>query len=198
MIKKILAILVIVFSLYSFYGCFVNGEVTYALGNLSYTLKAPSFNSIKKDKETLEADESKLDRLNESGIKNAVASVEGAIKTYESKKQAYDMLALTASRTEIAEANKEEKYLLDYLWIKIGGYAADNDVKFKMTPNESDSTLTFDITGSYISVINFIYDLQNDYELDFTIDSIIIQGGQTVKANFVVQNVDVVTSPDKI
>mgnify|MGYP007069975605 CR=1 FL=1 len=133
-----------------------------------------------------------------SPCKNAVASVEGEIKNYESKKQAYDMLALTASRAEIAEANKEEKYLLDYLWIKVGGYAADNDVKFKMTPNESDSTLTFDITGSYISVINFIYDLQNDYELDFAIDSIIIQGGQTVKANFVVQNVDVVTSPDKI
>lgn len=197
MIKKILGILVIVFSLYSFYGCFVNGEVTYPIINKTYSF-APSFNSIKEDKEALDADESKLDILNESGIKNAVASVEGEIKNYESKKQAYDMLALTASRAEIAEANKEEKYLLDYLWIKIGGFAADNDVKFKMTPNETDSTLTFDITGSYISVINFIYDLQNDYELDFAINSIIIQGGQTVKANFVVQNVDVVTSPDKI
>ncbi|MBQ9279682.1 MAG: hypothetical protein IJ215_01355 [Clostridia bacterium] len=198
MIKKILALVVIVLALYSFYGCFVNGQATYKLGGLSYTYKAPAYQEIKKQKETLESDQAKLDMLNDSGIKNAVASVEDEIKNYEAKKQAYDMLALTASRADIAEANKEEKYLLDYLWIKVGNYAADNNVKFKMTPNDEDSSLTFDITGSYISVINFIYDLQNDGELDFAIDGVVVQGGQTVKANFRVENVDVVTSPENI
>ena len=109
------------------------------------------------------------------------------------------MLAMTASEKEIAEANKIERYLLDYLWIKVGNYASDNDVKFKMTPNTNEQTLTFDITGKYISVINFIYDLENDLDLNFEINGIVIQGGSTseiVKANFNVEGIRVVTSPD--
>ena len=198
MIKKILGVVIIFIGLYSFYGCFVNGQATFSLGNLSYTYKAPSYENIKSQKETLDSDVRKLERLNTTEISNATASVEGEIKNYETKKQEYDMLALSASRSDIAEANKEEKYLLDYLWIKVGNYAADNDVKFKMTPNAEDSSLTFDITGSYISVINFIYDLQNDRDLNFVIDGVVVQGGQTVKANFRVENVDVITSPENI
>mgnify|MGYP000452560579 FL=1 len=125
--------------------------------------------------------------------------VETSMKTYEARKQEYDMLAMTASEKEIAEANKIERYLLDYLWIKVGNYASDNDVKFKMTPNTNEQTLTFDITGKYISVINFIYDLENDLDLNFEINGIVIQGGSTseiVKANFNVEGIRVVTSPD--
>jgi hypothetical protein len=67
-----------------------------------------------------------------------------------------------------------------------------------MTPNDADATLSFDITGSYVSVINFIYDIQNDTELNFKVDGIVVEGGssdQIVKANFVVKEVNVITSP---
>jgi hypothetical protein len=139
-----------------------------------------------------------LNSLNSTKLDEAAENVRIEQKNYEAKKNEYDTLALTASKEDIAEANKIERYLLDYLWIRVGNYANDNAVKFKMTPNDADATLSFDITGSYVSVINFIYDIQNDTELNFKVDGIVVEGGssdQIVKANFVVKEVNVITSP---
>ena len=69
-----------------------------------------------------------------------------------------------------------------------------------MTPDAETATLAFDITGSYVSVINFVYDIQNDEELDFKMDGIVIEGASSdreVKAKFTVEDINVVTSPDQ-
>ena len=141
-----------------------------------------------------------LNNLNTARLNEAVDNVRIEKTNYEAKKNEYDTLALSASESEIAEANKIERYLLDYLWIRVGNYANDNAVKFKMTPDEQTATLSFDITGSYVSVINFIYDIQNDTELNFKVDGIVVEGGSSdsiVKANFVVKDVNVITSPEE-
>lgn len=195
MIKKLLLLVIIGFTAYETWIFATEGfERNFGFANLD----VPSYNEVVSNKEKLNADLKELETLNSTGIENAVNQVEAEIKNYETKKQEYDMLALTASEEEIAEANKIERYLLDYLWIRVGNYAADNNVKFKMTPNSADATLVFDITGSYISTINFIYDLENDMELNFDIEGITIQGAgtDTVKSNFRVEGINVVTSPD--
>lgn len=199
MIKKLLYVVIIIGSIWAFYGFFFKGQIAVNIGNFNFNYDVPSFQSIKDGKKTLDSNLSSLEDLNTRGMNNATAHVESELKNYETKKQEYDMLAASASREEIAEANKEEKFLLDYLWIRVGNYANDNAVKFKMTPNEADSTLTFDVTGSYISIINFIYDLQNDSILNFVIDGVYIEGASSsqAKANFNVENVSVITSPNE-
>ena len=175
--SKLLYVLIIIGSIWAFYGFFVHGQIAVNLGNFNYEYNdVPSYNSVKSDKEELDKNIDKLIDLNKREMNNATAHVENEMKNYETKKQKYDMLAASASREEIAEANKEEKFLLDYLWIRVGNYANDNNVKFKMTPNEATSTLSFDVTGAYISIINFIYDLQNDSTLNFVIDGVLIEG----------------------
>ncbi len=91
---------------------------------------------------------------------------------------------------------KEEEFLLDYLWIVVGNYAEDNNVKFSMETTES-ATLEFDVTGTYISIINFVYDLSNDPELRFVIDNIQLEAGTSkntvTKAKFTVEGITVVT-----
>lgn len=197
MIKKLLYLVIIVFSVYGVYICYTEGfERNLGIVNIDI----PNFEEVKDNKSQLDTDLTELNTLNSTGISSAISKVETEIQNYEAKKQEYDMLALSASRDEIAEANKIEKYLLDYLWIRIGNYASNNNVKFKMTPNETEASLTFDVTGAYISVINFIYDIENDTELNFGISGIVLEGGSSsnvVKANFKVYDVNVITAPEQ-
>lgn len=194
--KKILLVLIIILTGYATW-LFVTQGFEFDLGFVM--IDVPPYQEVTNNKKELDSKLTSLKTKNDNELVMEENKVETSMKTYEAKKQEYDMLAMTASEKEIAEANKIERYLLDYLWIKVGNYASDNDVKFKMTPNINEQTLTFDITGKYISVINFIYDLENDLDLNFEIDGIVIQGGSTseiVKANFNVEGIRVVTSPD--
>lgn len=177
MIKNILFLFVAVISALGVYTSFRTGYVIPI-----FNIEIPSFQTVIDNKSTLDNDLSRLNTLNSSEVPTSVNKVEDAIKEYETKKQEYEVLALSASREDIAEANKKVRYLLDYLWIKVGNYAADNNVRFKMTPDEVEESLTFDITGSYIAITNFIYDLENDRELDFEINEVRIEGASSAEA----------------
>ena len=141
----------------------------------------------------------KLEDLNENDMKTAERKVQTEAEGYKAKKAAYERLENSASEYEIAEANKKTEYLLDYLWIVVGNYANDNNVKFKMVPDSVDNRLDFDITGSYVSIINFIYDLENDRNLNFRLNGIKMassSSSDTTKAQFSVSGVRVITSGD--
>lgn len=194
--KKVLLILLIGLTGYATW-LFATQGYEFDLGFVQINI--PSYQEVQNSKENLDSKLTTLKNKNNNELVVEEGNVETSLKKYETKKQEYDMLAATASERDIAEANKIERYLLDYLWIKIGNYASDNDIKFKMTPDYDNYILTFDITGKYISVINFIYDLENDMDLNFEINGITIQGGSSdsiVKANFRVEGVRVVTSPN--
>lgn len=197
MIKKIVLALIAAVSIYGSFTAFKNGYVGIVTPKFTLQYPVPSYTQIQDEKAEFESKVRELNNLNKSGIPGASGEVDTELRNYAEKKSAYEQLKSTASVEQIAEANKVEIYLLDYLWIKVGNYAADNAVKFKMTPNASSATLDFNITGSYISVINFIYDIQNDEELDFKLTGIVIEGAsdKEVKAKFTVEDINIVTSP---
>ena len=198
--KKLLVLLIAVVSIYGSITALKDGYVGIITEKFQLKFDVPSYVQIQDEKAELDAKVKELNNLNKSGIPNASGEVGIELQNYANKKDAYEQLKSSANREQIAEANKIEIYLLDYLWIKVGNYANDNAVKFKMTPNQETATLDFDITGSYISVINFIYDVQNDEELNFQLDGIVIEGASSdkeVKAKFTVEDINVVTSPDE-
>lgn len=200
MSKKIILALVVIISLYGSFTALKNGYVGVVTEKFSLQFPVPSYEQLKDEKAEFDSKVKELNTLNKSGIPNASGEVDTELRNYAEKKDAYEQLKSTANVEQIAEANKIEIYLLDYLWIKVGNYANDNAIKFKMTPNSESSTLNFDITGSYISVINFIYDIQNDDELSFKLNGIVIEGASSdkeVKAKFTVEDINVVTSPDQ-
>ena len=138
-----------------------------------------------------------LNNKNSSDYQVALGRKNAAVKNFNDSKVGYETLAAQASIEEIREVNKREEYFLDYLWMKIGTYANNNDIKVLINPNYEMATIDFDISGQYIAVINFIYDLENDSELAFNIDNLVMQGGSSsaiTKASFQVRNVNIVTS----
>ena len=66
-----------------------------------------------------------------------------------------------------------------------------------MQTDDVNLRINFDITGSYVSIINFIYDLENDENLRFNLNGIKLASStsaDTTKANFSVDGVTVKTS----
>ena len=190
--KKLLLILIIGFLGYLTYNTITVG---FEMGDL----KIPSYKDIQNENNTLDVKISELDTLIDVTYAGKLKEVEQSKKDFNVKKQSYDALATEATDEQLEAAMREEEFLLDYLWILVGNYAEDNNVKFLMNVNH-DFTIDFDVTGSYISIINFIYDLTNDLELKFSVDNIQLEGGSNkdsvTKAKFTVYGINVVTKSE--
>lgn len=190
--KKLLLILLIVALGFLTYNTITSGLKVYGLN-------IPSYKELQNDNNNLDNKISELDTLIDVTYANKVNDVAKSKTDFNKKKQAYDSLAANATDEQLEAAMREEEFLLDYLWILVGNYANDNNVKFLMNVN-SDFTIDFDVTGSYISIINFVYDLTNDPELRFLIDNIQLEGGSNqdsvTKAKFTVYGINVVTKSE--
>ena len=193
--KKILLILITAALIYMVYNTIANGM---EIGSL----KIPSYNTLQTRNTELDKKIAALDSLIKNDYEKKKNEVANAKADFNIKKQSYDSLAANATDQQLEAAMKEEEYLLDYLWILVGNYANDNGVKFLMNVNDDeDYTIDFDVTGRYISIINFIYDLANDTELKFVIDNIQLEGGsnqnEVTKGKFTISGVNVITKVDQ-
>ena len=194
MIRKVLLLALVIVLAIGLYSSFAHGVNISLLGQHFNT---KSYSSIIKESQELVNKRAELEKLNTKDFENEKSKLKSSESRFNSAKQAYDDVANNASLEEIKKANQEEKYLLDYLWIKIGTYANDSDIKVKIEPDSDKKIINFNVSGQYIAIINFIYDLENDSELKFNIDNIVMQGGSSsavTKASFVVRNVDVVNT----
>ena len=198
MIRKVLLLVLVIVLAVGLYSSFAHG-INVSLFGQNFNNK--SYSSIIKESQELVNRRAELEKLNTKDFENEKNKLKSSESRFNSAKQAYDDVANNASVEEIRKANQEEKYLLDYLWIKVGTYANDSDIKVKIEPDNTKKIINFNVSGQYIAIINFIYDLENDPELKFNVDNIVMQGGSSsavTKASFVVRNVDVVNTDNGI
>ena len=193
MLKKLALLIIVIILGFGIYNVYKNGL---ELSLFGFEVEALSYEDIKTENTTLNKKIDTLDDLNTKTYKAEVGKLESAKTQFNNSKKRYETLAASASENDIAEANKREEYLLDYLWIKIGNYANANNIKVLIAPTAGIPEIKFDVSGPYISVINFIYDLENDPELNFDVDNIIMEGASSAsdtKATFTVTGVNIVT-----
>lgn len=171
-----------------------------ASGTSIFGFDIPSYKQLQTANTKLDNSIAELNTLIDDEYAKKLDAVSRTKTDFNVKKQSYDSLAANATDEQLEAAMKEEEFLLDYLWILIGNYANDNNVKFLMNVND-DYTIDFDVTGSYISIINFVYDLANDPELRFVIDNIQLEGGSNqnavTKAKFTVAGITVITKAEE-
>ena len=198
MIKKLLLLILVIVLAIGLWNSFANG-VSIKLGGAK--VETCSYSSLISKAQELSRKSNELDVANNSTYQSELRSLEIAKSNFKVNKNAYDDLAARASVEEIRAVNQTKEYLLDYLWMKIGTYANDNDVKVLIDHKEEEAKINFDVSGQYIAVINFIYDLERDADLSFNVDNIVMQGGSTdaiTKASFTVSNVNIITSENKV
>lgn len=131
-------------------------------------LRVYSINNIKA--ESLELDE-KIEEANTEINQNYASSLseaETASDELVRLKNEYEEKIDTEGGLGITQI---EKYKIEYLWGILGGYAKDRSVKvyldFKETSIKDTYDITFTIYGSYLGITDFLYDIENDDELNY-------------------------------
>ena len=194
MIKKLLLLILVCILAVGVFNSWAHG-FSFNMFGLKYSTS--SYAGILEKAGQLNGKIDELNKKNTTEYNSALNKKQASVNNFETSKAEYEELASEASIDEIREANQIEEYFLDYLWMKIGTYANNSDIKVLIDPVYDAEIINFDVSGQYIAVINFIYDLENDSELAFNIDNLVMQGGSSAavtKASFQVRNVKIKTS----
>ncbi len=162
---------------------------------LSYVIFAKSINigfikvdSIKDIKAASSNLENKFEEANEISNKtypNEVDNLENAIKSLKLSKQEYDNKKAYAKDDEEIGVTQTKIYEIDYLWTVLGNYRKDRGVNIlnldlKSTQTDNTYDLEFTLIGSYVSITDFIYDIEDDEQLNFDIENFAVSSEITL------------------
>lgn len=131
----------------------------------------------------------------EKEYESALSKIETDAKGLATAKKEYLDLVSVSSASDIQQALQTKTYTIEYLWSKVGNHATSEGVTVTMALESSTlggtdyRNLSFTVTGKYLAITNFIYDLENDSDLDFTIDNFDMTNGT---ATFTVKDVKIV------
>ncbi len=133
------------------------------------------FVQIKEKNNELDEQIQEASKLSEKDYKQAVATVESDTKKLKQQKQEYDDLAVSQDGEE-STSGQLERYEIETLWVKLGNYATSEGAVMRMDVTKGNNLaqnfydLKFTVTGSYISITDFISDIENDSTLGFKIE----------------------------
>lgn len=189
MTRKItLSIILIIFIVCTYQVIF--GNASWARSN------SKSISELNDISEKLNNDYKELERISDEEFEQKKKNLSSIIDEYKSKKNEYDTLIsqylsnrenLNSGIMSVEEFEDKDKYYVDFLWTIIGNYATEEgvDLTFNVIKNNTSAAsvnnnasesgyivcdLRFIITGSYIGLTDFIYDIEDDDRLNFEIN----------------------------
>ena len=129
-------------------------------------------------------------------------------KRLKQEKENYEELTTISEEGDVQNSKQIEKYEVETLWVKLGNHSTaegvDMDINITSGTNGGKDVynLNFTVTGSYISITDFISSIENDSTLGFKIENfkLIPADGQNLKATFVCKDIfikDVTANPVK-
>ena len=147
-----------------------------SIGKLSvYSWKDIKGQSLNLDKKIEEANT----EINQNYAKS-IADIETATSNLKKLKEEYEEKVGLNGGLGITQI---EKYKIEYLWGIIGGYAKKEGVKITLDIQETSiadtHNIDFSIYGSYTGITDFIYDIENDDELNYRIKDFKIEPSST-------------------
>ena len=146
--------------------------------------KIESISDIKSASDNLSADTNKANDLVDQVYPAEMSSLEEAIKNLKIAKQKYE--AKNVYNTNEAElgAVHIDTYKIHFLWTRLGNYRKDRAVRslnldLKSTQTADVYDLEFTLIGTYSNIIEFLYDIENDEELNFEPKNFVITSDLT-------------------
>lgn len=174
--------------------------------NLGTVFSIPGYEKVAQSSKEIDSLIEELTDINDVKFAQSKNSLTTALKKYKDTKEEYESLADTI------EANAEDDgptmslvdtYDIDFLWTTIGNYGTEEGISLKFnvvksvgsffsTSSYTMCDLKFTVSGNYIPITDFIYDLEDDNKLGFEIsDFSIKKGGDNLQATFTVKNVPI-------
>ena len=193
--RKIVFLLIMVLAIV---GCYIVSVE----GVKSNLIQIASYDEVKAANKQLDTQISELNRKNTTEYESKRTALTTAVKNYKDKKEKYEALAPTVQETEEQEpeettTSNTKPYDVDFLWTIVGNYATETGISIDFTfvksttasTSSSDyftmSDINFTVSGTYNSIIEFIYDIEDDDRLGFEIKNFkMSKGGSGVQATF--------------
>lgn len=130
-------------------------------------------------------------KLAEKDYVQAVNNITTDTKKLKEEKKNYEDMTSISESSEIQAANQIEKYENETLMVKLGNHATKQGAEAKIVYETGSAqgiyNIKFTVTGSYISILDFISAIENDSTLGFKIENFNMKPtstGETLEANF--------------
>lgn len=151
-------------------------------------LKIKSINDIKAASSKLDGDFNEANELSNKTYPEEVEGLEEAIKKLKISKQEFENKNLYNNEKVSLGTVEVKTYKIHYLWTILGNYRKDRGVQslnldLKSTQAQDVYDLEFTLLGSYTSITDFLYDIENDEELNFDIKNFTISSEITDSSN---------------
>ena len=133
--------------------------------------KIKSIHDVKFESEKLDLNIEGAEALANKQYPSKVQGLDDAVKQLKLAKQEYESKNPYGSDVDIG-ALQVKTYKIHYLWTILGNYRKDEGVRslnldLKETSNKDVYDLQFTLVGDYMSITDFLYDIENDEELKF-------------------------------
>lgn len=133
--------------------------------------KVKSIHDVKFESEKLDLNIQGAEALANQQYPSKVQGLDDAVKQLKLAKQEYENKNPYGEDVDIG-ALQVKTYKIHYLWTILGNYRKDEGVRslnldLKETANKDVYDLQFTLVGDYMSITDFLYDIENDEELKF-------------------------------
>ncbi len=151
------------------------------------------FDGIGKKNEELTSSIAAANTQNDN-YTSALTKLQTDVEALSKAKKNYLDAISQNTESEIRQATQTKTYTIEYLWSRIGNHATSQGVTLEMQvanstlQNQDYKNLNFTAQGEYLAIVQFMYEIENDSNLDFIIDNFHMTQGQ---ATFVVKDVKI-------
>lgn len=167
-----------------------------------------SIHQIKDKSSDLEKKLENVSTLTSIEQPKAMSSLNNSAKELIIAKEEYNDKVLYSSSENIAEAAQTIPYETEYLWTRLGNHAKKNQINLKYELKQTAGStvesqtakqydMNFTLTGSYVSISEFIAAIENDSSLNFKIEEFKLkptkESTETLEAKFTVKEISVKT-----
>ena len=196
--KRVIIIVLLILAILFGYQIIVNG-----IENGEGEILVSSYEQVEDISSDLVRDVASYNNLNDLQYNEMLTSLNTTMEEYEDTKEEYEELLeeigdIFGGSQEVIYA-PVSIYEIDFLWTIIGNYARTEGIVITMdvsrsTVSSSDASgygyynLNFSVSGEYIDISNFLYDIEDDDRLSFEIRDFSMTSGA---ASFTIYNVPI-------
>lgn len=139
-----------------------------------------NFLSVKQIDEQSQALKTKIEEVNtliDVEYPKKISDLKKASNNMQTAKEEYLRYTNLSSDEQILNAMQKKSYKIEFLWAKIGNHARKEGInlQFEIISSSNGANnandINFTVEGSYIAIINFIYAIENDTDLNFRIEN---------------------------
>ena len=147
-------------------------------------IEISSIAAIQEENARLENKIEQANNLKNTTYPQSVTTLETAYKKLMTEKENYEQILALGVDENGQPLNKIQEYEIEKIWITMGNYADKQglDLKLEVTLNNSISgayDLKFTVTGGYIQITDFLYDVERDSTLVFKLENFKMVPGES-------------------